>query len=55
MLWSNCAVFYNEKPRFIKEQEARDLWSKFCGPFTKNKVRMQKLDETGHSKFIKSY
>ena len=25
MLSSNCVVFYNEKPRFIKEQEARDL------------------------------
>ena len=55
MLWSNYAVSYNEKPRFIKEQETCDLWSKLCGPFTKNKVRMQKFDETGNSKFIKSY
>ena len=43
--------FYQNVPCFIKSLELEFTYSA-CGPFTKNKERIQKFKETGDSKYI---
>ena len=56
-LLAKCAVCDSKKCKFIKEQEASGLLSSlgirtFCGPFNKNKERIQKFKDTGDSQYI---
>ena len=49
MILSKCAICGSKKSRFVKNQEEKGLLSNLgvtysaCGPFTKNKERIQKI------------